>query len=174
MVSNHGILKCSPGCTTSTNAPLRRRTPRWVWSTVYQLPSTMLSPKKMTIAAITQAALPLLIEPPVISAIACSLEPESLVRILPEHWTPDDGIRFAAGAFLVSKMTAAFGRGATEGRVIHRPRVREPRVGVGAAKPLVHVRENRAPFLRTGHAPAPMLRTATTHRAPAGRSAAAV
>ena len=30
------------------------------------------------------------------------------------------------------KMTAAFGRGATEGRVIHRPRVREPRVGVGA------------------------------------------
>jgi hypothetical protein len=28
--SIHGHLKCSPGCTTSTKAPLRNSTPRWV------------------------------------------------------------------------------------------------------------------------------------------------
>src|SRR3982074_2664203 len=50
-----GTLNPSPGCAVPMTAPLRSRTPRSVWPTVYQLPSTTARTTRPTAMA---AAIP--------------------------------------------------------------------------------------------------------------------
>ena len=57
-------------------------------------------------------------------------------------------LRGASGrGFRLRKMTAASGRGATEGRVIHRCCVREPQTGVGAQEFLILERQQHVEHL---------------------------
>src|SRR3954453_852435 len=50
-VSIIGILKQSPGCAVPITAPVRKRTPRSDWSTVYQLPNIAARTRRPAMAA---------------------------------------------------------------------------------------------------------------------------
>jgi hypothetical protein len=54
-LSKSGNLNPRPGCAVPITAPLRKRTPRSVWSTVYQLPPPMI---RITMRATTTPMMP--------------------------------------------------------------------------------------------------------------------